>query len=134
MCLTNKSSERGIAHMNISSKDKNVEKFLKDIMEIDDGKFNILAELRRIVFMNNKTIQERMMYGGIMFSNEKDLGGVFVYKKHVSFEFSEGYRLDDPENLLQGTGKKRRHLKLYALTDISDNRVDFFVKQALLLT
>ena len=70
------------------------------------------------------------MYGGIMFSQLKDFGGVFVYKNHISFEFSDGYRFDDATKLLQGSGKYRRHLKIKSRADIEIKKVYFFVKQA----
>ena len=65
-----------------------------------------------------------------MFACEKDWGGVFVSKNHVSFEFTEGFMMNDPDRFLEGTGKKRRHLKISSISDISDKKVDFFVKQA----
>ena len=70
-----------------------------------------------------------MMYGGIIFSLSTDFGGVFVYKNHVSFEFSLGYKLDDPEKLLEGGGKYRRHLKMKSLEQVKMKKVDFYLKQ-----
>ncbi len=70
------------------------------------------------------------MYGGIMFSFKKDFAGLFVYKKHISFEFSQGYRFADPNAWLQGKGKYRRHVKVVSVDDIINKQVNFFVKQA----
>ena len=95
----------------------------------DDEKFNILVKLREIVFNNYPETNERIMYGGIMFSLEDDFGGLFVSKNHISFEFSNGFRMDDPKNLLEGTGKFRRHLKIKSFDGIEDKDVQFFVKQ-----
>lgn len=114
------------------SKDKQVQKFLEEMMKTDNKKFIILESIRNVVYTNSEKTKERIMYGGIMFSAEKDWGGIYVYKNHISFEFSEGFKLNDPDNLLQGTGKKRRHLKLKSLSEISDKKVDFFVKQIVL--
>jgi hypothetical protein len=75
-------------------------------------------------------ISERMMYGGIMFTLEKDFGGVFAYKDHVSLEFSQGSQFNDPNKLLQGSGKFRRHLKFSSSEDVDDKMVLFFVDQA----
>ncbi len=71
------------------------------------------------------------MYGGIMFSIEDDFGGIFVRKNHVSFEFSSGSQMDDPNNILEGTGQFRRHLKIRSMADIDAKIVKFFVKQSL---
>lgn len=118
----------------LNSKDEKVQKFLEDLMIFDNEKLNIIDELRKIVFANIKDASERIMYGGIMFSCKKDWGGVFASKNHVSFEFGEGFQLNDPYNLLEGTGKKRRHLKIKTLADIKDKKVEFYVKQVLKLS
>ena len=99
-------------------------------MKSDECKFDILKKMRDIVFKLSPEINERMMYGGIMFSLDDDLGGVFVRKNHISFEFSNGYQFNDPKKLLEGTGKFRRHLKIRSLTDIKSKELYFFVKQA----
>ncbi|MEE9431076.1 MAG: DUF1801 domain-containing protein [Melioribacteraceae bacterium] len=112
------------------SKNEKVQKFIEELMIINDEQFNITQKLRKIVFDNYKKTDERMMYGGIMFSLEEDFGGVFASKNHISFEFSFGYKMNDEKNLLEGTGKFRRHLKIKSLSDIKDKDVDFFVKQA----
>ncbi len=112
------------------SKNAQVQNFLNKIMMFDDEKFNILQKLREIVFSNYPKTNERMMYGGIMFSIEDDFGGLFVRKNHISFEFGSGAFMNDPHKILEGTGKFRRHLKIRSLADIKDKEVEFFVKQA----
>lgn len=41
-----------------------------------------------------------------------------VGKNHVTFGFHYGTSLDDPERLLEGTGKNLRHVKLRTLEDL----------------
>lgn len=65
----------------------------------------------------------------IILSLEKDFGGLFVSKNHVSFEFGDGSKMKDPDNFLEGTGKFRRHLKLKSSNDVKDKDVSFFVAQ-----
>ena len=77
----------------------------------------------------------RPMYGGLVFELEDavhktQIGGVFISKKHVSFEFSKGYLMDDPKGLLEGGGKFRRHLKLRSFNDVADKNLIGFFKQA----
>jgi len=111
------------------SKNKKVQKHIEEIMLFSDEKHHILQRLRKTVFSIHPETQERMMYGGIMFSLENDFGGIFVAKNHISFEFSNGARMNDPEGLLEGRGEFRRHLKIRTPADIVDKKVDFFVKQ-----
>ncbi len=113
----------------MDSKNKVVQTFLDDMKEADHEKYLILERLREIVFKHYQEVGERIIYGGIMFSLDGDLGGLFVYKNHVSFEFTEGFLMNDPKKLLEGSGKYRRHLKIRTLEDIKSKEVEFFVKQ-----
>lgn len=112
-----------------NSKNSPVQELIDEIEMSDIGKFEILMKLRSIVFSCNNEIQERVMYGGIMFSLGEDFGGLFVRKKHVSFEFVFGVNMKDSHGILEGAGKLRRHLKIQSLKDIEIKRVLYFVKQ-----
>ncbi len=111
------------------SNNPKVQAFINDIESHDSEKFTILQALRQQVFTIYPQVGERMMYGGIMFSLETDFGGLFVYKKHLSFEFSNGSEMDDPNQLLEGSGKYRRHLKFSNNADIDTKELAFFLHQ-----
>lgn len=77
----------------------------------------------------------RPMYGGIVFEREPGVHmtmvcGHFVYKNHVSLEFGDGYRFSDPESVLEGKGKYRRHIKLTSPGDIESKFVRAMIEQA----
>ncbi len=81
------------------------------------------------------TAGRRPMYGGIVFESEPGVAGTmvcghFIYKAHVGLEFSNGYRLDDPQRVLSGSGKYRRHIKLRGIEDIDGMQVRGFLEQA----
>lgn len=111
------------------SNDIKTQKFIESIEILDSTKHQILNKLREIVFENYPKVKERIMYGGIIFSLNEDFSGVFVYKNHVSLEFSNGFLFDDPKSLLEGKGKFRRHLKLRSLNEIETKNVNYFMKQ-----
>lgn len=114
-----------------NSKDEQVQAFLAGMRDMDAVKYRILQDARVIVFAAAPDAQERFIYGGIMFSrNGEDFGGVFASKKHVSFEFGQGFLLKDPDGLLEGVGKFRRHLKLRSVEDVTGKATAGFVKQA----
>ena len=112
------------------SKNEQVEKHLEDLILINEEQYNIIQKLRDAVFTVHPNTDERIMYGGIMFSLDDDFGGIFTRKNHISFEFGNGFLFDDPDRLLEGGGKFRRHLKIRFLSDIDAKKVSFFVKQA----
>lgn len=112
------------------SKNPQVQNFLDDIESLGGWKFLTLQKAREIVLNTYPNVDERIMYGGIMFSVSDDFGGVFVNKKHISFEFGNGITFSDPNKYLEGSGKYRRHLKLMEISDIENKQLAFFVRQA----
>ena len=111
------------------SQNKAVQELISDIEMYNPDKFEMFMKLRDIVFHHHPKTQERVMYGGIMFSLANDYGGLFVRKKHISFEFIDGVEFEDPDKILEGKGKFRRHLKLRSQEDIESKKVSYYVKQ-----
>lgn len=74
-------------------------------------------------------------YGGVVVERvaggpEAPFCGIFAHARHVSLEFSQGARLDDPRGLLEGSGTQRRHLKLRSVADIEAKACRAFLEQA----
>ena len=114
----------------IKSDNQEVQKLLDYIKSSNPNNHEILQQLRSVVLTELPAATERVMYGGIMFTLQEDFGGIYSYNNHVSFEFAEGYRFDNPNNLLEGSGKMRRHLKIESLSDINSKKVSYYIKQA----
>jgi len=113
------------------SENEEVQKFLNEIKKVDDEKSDTLIELREIIFNYFPKTDERIMYGGIVFFlNDEMFSGLFFNKKHITLEFSNGYLMEDPNSILEGKGKYRRHIKLLTKEDIISKEVSSFVKQA----
>lgn len=109
----------------------NPKKFLKELRDYDSEKYKIVTTLRNLILKANKNASEEIKYGGLLYSDKKPYTGLFVSKNHVSMEFSEGAKFTDPKNILEGSGKYRRHLKLKTLNDIKRASINNFLKQAL---
>lgn len=95
----------------------------------------ITRAVENLVAQIAPTAVRRKMYGGIVFESEPGnpqtrFGGYFVYAKHVGVEFSKGALFQDPDGLLQGKGKLRRHIKLTTVDDIENKRLAGFIEQA----
>lgn len=117
----------------MSSKQSSVDNFFDDLGHIDPEKQQIALTLRQEILKLAMTAEERMMYGGVLYYLEDSFCGIFSYKSHVSLEFSEGYRLQDPERRLEGSGKFRRHLKFKQLADVKTKQPATYIKQAITL-
>ena len=55
---------------------------------------------------------------------------IYAAKKHVNLQFYKGAHLDDPEGLLEGTGKDLRHVKVRGPKDIKKGAFTKLLKQA----
>ena len=80
-------------------------------------------------------VGRRPMYGGMVFETKPGVHqtmvcGHFVYKQHVSLEFGNGYTFNDPQSVLEGKGKYRRHIKLSGIDEIETKSVRAMIEQA----
>lgn len=55
---------------------------------------------------------------------------IIVYSKHINVSFPSGTSLSDPKELLQGTGKKIRHIKIKKFDDIKSPDVQDLLLEA----
>ncbi len=109
-----------------------IEGLLDTIRLANARAYEIIQRVREVVQAEAPESYERIMYGGIMFANNgADWGGVFAYKNHVSFEFSNGATFENTPAFLEGKGKLRRHIKLEHLDDITAKHLAKFIAQAL---
>ncbi|MDA9128981.1 DUF1801 domain-containing protein [Candidatus Gracilibacteria bacterium] len=115
-----------------SSKNTEVQKFLDDLESENSNQYEILQKCRELIYDTDKNVTEEIKYGGVYFSQDsKAFGGIFPYSQHLSFEFSKGASFNDPEKVLEGRGKNRRHIKLENISDIENKSLEKFIEQAL---
>ncbi len=115
----------------MDSSNQKVNDFLNDIQSTFPDSFKMIEAIQTIFFEENSKLIDDIKYGGIVFNNANKLvGGIYLYKEHLSIEFSDGASFKDPSNLLEGKGKIRRHLKLHNFDDIQGKDARFFIKQA----
>jgi hypothetical protein len=76
-------------------------------------------------------------YGGTLYTlwpeqKEGQFCGIFPYKAHVQLAFSEGAMLADPDRVLEGTGKFRRHVNFTAVSEIDEGVIAALLKEAVM--
>jgi hypothetical protein len=59
---------------------------------------------------------------------------VILQKDYVNLGFPRGVDLEDPEALLEGTGKKARHVKIYNLEEVNSPGVLSLLKESIEIT
>ena len=113
------------------SENNGVAELLIDIQSHSSEKYEILVQIRKLFLQSNPRLVEDIKYGGLVFFQEDHLiGGIFLYKKHISIEFSYGAELSDPHSVLEGKGKLRRHIKIINLDDVHTKNVADYVQKA----
>lgn len=107
-----------------------IEKFISDIKTISPERAKLVKKLHSMYKSSYPELTENFIYGGIgIYFGKKLIGGVWVHTKHISVIFSEGYRLEDPDNILEGGGKFRRHIKIFSDDDVKEKKVEFFIQK-----
>lgn len=73
-------------------------------------------------------------WGGYLLFKQSEGGNtvcfVSAHRKHVSLGFAEGAELEDPAGLLQGSGKRQRHVKIKKPTDLNNPALKGLVEAA----
>jgi hypothetical protein len=117
----------------INLEQRSVQSLLDDIRLLGPAQIELVEAVRASVKAAIPGVGEAVKYGGILFHADPDrfFCGVFAYKAHVSVEFSQGSKIDDPWGHLEGGGRYRRHLKLTSVADIEDKRLIDYLPLAL---
>lgn len=108
---------------------QSVEELLEQLSLTTPTLHEVVVGVRSLVHAVAPEVEERVMYGGIVFEAPIMFCGVFAYSRHVSVEFSRGCDLADPYGVLEGKGV-RRHLKLSEPADVDRLHVREFVSSA----
>jgi len=112
-----------------------IEKLLQDFELINPPLVLIMRSLRKMVRKIAPDSEEKIMYGGIIYSiPERMFCGLFLSKNYISVEFDLGYLLNDVDKYLEGKGKYRRHLKIHNEEEIIRKKVEKFIKESFALT
>ncbi|WP_420547079.1 DUF1801 domain-containing protein [Curvivirga sp.] len=112
--------------------DQKVQNLLEDIKLNSDEKFQMVEGIRSLFLKSGADFNEAVKYGGLTYSLADDLaGGIFIYKEHISIEFSHGASFLDENKILEGGGKYRRHIKIREMLDLENKLVASFIQQAI---
>lgn len=63
-------------------------------------------------------------------SMKTSICAIAPHSEHVNLQFFDGVALEDPGGLLEGTGKRGRHVKCRSLDDVRSDQVVGLIRQA----
>jgi hypothetical protein len=91
------------------------------------------ATLREVMRECAPAAQEVIAYGSLAWKARKILAIVSASKTHITFAFERGAEFTDEHGLLDGVGKKTRHVKLKRPEDIDREALRSYIAQAVAL-
>ena len=72
----------------------------------------IALKLRNLILKLFPDMDEIIKWKNLVYQKNGYVCAILIHKNHVNLEFWHGTELEDPKNLLEGTGKKMRHIKV----------------------
>ncbi|MBD1397531.1 DUF1801 domain-containing protein [Pontibacter sp. JH31] len=89
-----------------------------------------LAALRELVHDSVPGLTEDFKWGRPVFRTQNNFAYLKSAKAYVTVGFFNFGKLHDPQNLLEGTGKEMRHIKIKNVSDIDSNLLKEWFKSA----
>ena len=100
------------------------------IDEAPEPQKHILLKLRDLIFTVVPNSTEQFKWNQPTYATEKDYCYLKYTKNHVNLGFTDRGKLNDPNSLLEGTGKKMCHIKVNAIEDVNQAELTPMIKQA----
>lgn len=94
----------------------------------------IVEALRKLVREAAPGLKEAINpWGNPVWVGKGEVFWLIAYENHVDFGFHRGTELQDPEGLLEGTGKRFRHVKIRDPKDVRPADLKPLIQQAVAL-
>lgn len=96
---------------------------------LDEPLFSIADKLRRLIKSTDSEITETLKWGVPNYTKGGAICALRAGNGYIALQFYDGTSLDDPDSLLEGSGKKMRHIKVWSKTEIIERLFISWVKQ-----
>jgi hypothetical protein len=88
--------------------------------------------LRKLIRATDKRLVETVKWGWPCYTaGGENICGLMPQRDTVNFILFRGAELDDPDDLIEGTGRSMRHVKLRSTRDIRPAQFQAFIRQSL---
>jgi len=92
----------------------------------------ILEKLRKIIHQTIPETKEEIKWQMPVFSNQK----IFTYLRRAKDDVAIGFynidKIDDPDQLLEGTGKTMRHIKVNRIEEINEDLIKRWIQSTII--
>lgn len=90
----------------------------------------ILKRLQELIYQVVPDAEEAIKWNMPVFSfRGRNICNVAGYKNHVSLTFYNGTMLNDPDGLLQGSGKYMKFIRFSSVSDLDEERLRTWIME-----
>jgi len=93
-----------------------------------EGQIETLEILRKLIHESVSGVTEEIKWGFPVFAKTKDFTYLRFSKKHITLGFYNIDKIDDPENVLEGSGNTLKHIKIKNKTDFDEKLLSKWLK------
>ena len=101
--------------------------------EVDSKLLEMAEALRRTVLEAVPDLTESIKWGNPVYEKKGNVCYLAATDKYLALGFFNAMSLTDAERLMEGTGKKMRHVKVRTREDIDASRLASWVREAVAL-
>ncbi len=100
------------------------------LQKVSDEQEMVIKELHNLITENLPFLQYSIKWGALTYHNGSNIFSLVSHNNHINLQFFTGATLTDPENILEGTGKRMRHIKIKNFSDIDTDYLPSLLKEA----
>ena len=91
---------------------------------------SLARDLRNMILEQVPDMDDVIKWKNLFYEKKGYVCAIVIHKDHVNLQFARGTEIDDPEGILEGTGKKIRHVKINNTKEINSDRLKNMVIEA----
>ena len=96
---------------------------------LDPSLFSIAGKLRKLIQDTDSEITETLKWGMPNYKKDESICALRAGNGYIAFQVYSGSILNDPDSLLEGSGKKMRHVKIWSESEIKDKQFISWIQQ-----
>jgi hypothetical protein len=100
------------------------------LLKYDEEMGSLARDLRNMILEQVPDMDEVIKWKNLFYEKKGYVCAIVIHKDHVNLQFARGTELDDPERILEGTGKKIRHVKINNTKEINSDKLKNLVVEA----
>ena len=91
----------------------------------------IMTKLRELILSVGPNVKEQFKWSRPVYAMEKDFCYLKATKKHVTIGFFEFDKIETNKQLIEGTGKSMRHVRINSPQEIDDFQIKNMLEEVL---